>query len=178
MRSSLMRRDPLLLAARLVVSAGIALFSILLIFLLIGLVVVLTSDRDTVLAKLELASAGSSAYGLMLAAQVLLFALFSFCLMFARNLLRIVGSVEHGDPFTSANADRLSRMGWLNLAIQGLLFLLAAIGIGLGTMKGALLAEDAINLGCVAVVLKLVLFILARVFRRGTEMRDELEGTV
>ena len=58
--------------------------------------------------------------------------------------------------------------------------LLAIIGIALwfGGHREQLIAEDAANMLVSGLVLTLVLFILARVFRLGTAMRDDLEGTV
>ena len=40
------------------------------------------------------------------------------------------------------------------------------------------MAEDALNAAIGGFLLSLVLFILARVFRLGAEMRSDLEGTI
>ena len=94
---------------------------------------------------------------------------------FLRTLRRIVVSVGDGDPFTTANADRLRAMTWIALAIQ-------AISIGailLSVYFGGRKSEIDASMGAVTgTLMALILFILARVFRVGTEMRSELEGTV
>ena len=87
----------------------------------------------------------------------------------------ILATVSTGDPFIMANADRLTRIGWgllgvqiINLAVGGFVRWLAIYGIDTATWTpqfggwlGVLLA-----------------FVLARVFRRGAEMRDDLAMTV
>jgi Protein of unknown function (DUF2975) len=101
-------------------------------------------------------------------------------------LRRIVLSVGEGDPFIPENAERLSRMGWLVLAGQ-----IAAIPVGALVLWIASLVEDTpaesriradlhsdFGFSFSSLLLMLVLFILARVFRRGASMREELEGTV
>jgi hypothetical protein len=93
-------------------------------------------------------------------------------------MLAIVRSVGEGDPFIPANADRLTAMGWIMLAIN-----IAAIPLAiLGTYIASIAGEDAISVDAGVdfggIVLVLTLFILARVFRHGTAMRADLEGTV
>ena len=98
---------------------------------------------------------------------------------FFRHLRRIVDSVSEGDPFVPINADRLRAMAWISLAIQAAL--LATVPLiywfdALPHKPNVHHNSDGISFG--SLILALLLFILARVFRRGTEMRDELEGTV
>ncbi len=110
--------------------------------------------------------------GLLLVAGIL-----AMCFLFLRHMKRIVDSVGEGDPFIPENADRLTAMAWLMLAIQ-------VVGIVLGPV--AEYVVNAFGEGHTAseydfgggLVLILTLFILARVFRKGTEMREDLEGTV
>ena len=97
---------------------------------------------------------------------------------FFRAMQAIVRSVGYGDPFVHDNADRLTQMAWLFLAITVL-----SVPLGwLGAYIAQNLGEEAIHAGfsfdLSSLLLILVLFILARVFRRGAEMRDDLEGTV
>ena len=90
-------------------------------------------------------------------------------------LLAILATVRAGDPFVVANAYRLQRIGWALFAIQ--LFDLA--------LGGIVLALDRIGVdhatwvpgftGWIGVVM---LFVLARVFRVGAGMRDDLAMTV
>ena len=95
---------------------------------------------------------------------------------FLRHLLDMVLSVEQGDPFIAENADRLTRMAWLTLAMQAL-----AIAGRVGYSWMVTLSDKAplvYDLSLSGILLALLLFILARVFREGALMRRELEGTI
>lgn len=98
---------------------------------------------------------------------------------FIRHLRRIVDSVAVGDPFAPANADRLSAMAWLTLAYQGVQILLAPLLIwwDAAPMR-ANVHHGGDGLSLATIVLAMILFILARVFRHGAAMREDLEGTV
>jgi len=94
---------------------------------------------------------------------------------------QIVGSATGGDPFVIENADRLSRIGWLLVGIYGAQF---AMGIAMGMMVPPQLKDhlkfdgfgfDFSPLGVLAILL---VFVLAQIFRHGSQMRAELEGTV
>ncbi|KQM63270.1 hypothetical protein ASE75_12390 [Sphingomonas sp. Leaf17] len=92
-----------------------------------------------------------------------------------RNLQTIVATLVEGDPFVAQNARRLQAIGWALLALQ----LLDLVFGGL-TWLFVSLRVDVIDwmpsfTGWLAV---LIAFVLARVFARGTAMRDELEATV
>jgi hypothetical protein len=97
---------------------------------------------------------------------------------FFRAMQGIVRSVGEGDPFVPVNADRLTQMAWMVLAMNIAAIPLAALGLHIarlvgesgGSMKGAF------DLG--GIILAITLFILARVFRQGAAMRNDLEGTV
>lgn len=97
---------------------------------------------------------------------------------FFRHLRRIVDSVSEGDPFVPINADRLRAMAWISLAIQAMLI----PGMGLVVWFDALPQKANVhysdNNSFGGLILALLLFVLARVFRVGSEMREELEGTV
>jgi hypothetical protein len=100
-------------------------------------------------------------------------------LRFTLELRGIVRSVEHGDPFEPANADRLSRMGWLTVAAFALGIVIGSIVAWIKSVaEGAGDIDVDFGLGGGGIMLILVLFILARVFRQGAAMREELEGTV
>ena len=95
---------------------------------------------------------------------------------FLRELRRIVDTVAEGDPFIPDNAVRLQRMGWLAVIIQ-------LIAIPAGALAGwasylAHVHYVEISFSFSGALLALILFVLARVFRTGAQMRDELEGTV
>jgi hypothetical protein len=92
------------------------------------------------------------------------------------SLLRMVRTVEEGDPFVAANARRLHAIGWALLALQ-----LADIAFGLLAQWVGRLGADFTSGGGVAItgwVAVLLVFVLARIFAHGTAMRDELAMTV
>jgi hypothetical protein len=98
---------------------------------------------------------------------------------FLRHLRRIVDSVSAGDPFVPINAERLRHMAWLAVAVQAVLLVVTPLAMWFDALphrQNVHYNSDGISFG--ALVLALLLFVLARVFRRGAEMRDELEGTV
>lgn len=100
------------------------------------------------------------------------------------RLKKIVGSVSDGDPFTQMNGVRLRGMGVAILIIQILTIALGAVfGLVfslLGEMKDG--KEDTMHMdfsiSLSGILLVLLLILLARVFDRGAEMREELDGTV
>ena len=95
---------------------------------------------------------------------------------FFRELLAIIDTVGQGDPFVPDNADRLERMGWISLILVAIGLVMTALAV---TLKGmAPEVEVSVEISPGILVLTLVLFVLARVFRHGTEMRRDLEGTV
>jgi hypothetical protein len=98
---------------------------------------------------------------------------------FFRLLRRIVDSVGDGDPFVPINADRLQSMGWLSLGLQALVMMATPLMIwfdALPEKPNVHHGDSGFSIG--ALVTALLLFVLARVFRVGAEMREELEGTV
>jgi hypothetical protein len=97
---------------------------------------------------------------------------------FVLLLGRIVASVGKGDPFSRTNAHRLQSMAWLALAFQGVSLIMFWQGMDVGRISpiGALISGHSLSFN--ALFLALVLFILARVFLKGAEMRDDLDGTV
>lgn len=93
-----------------------------------------------------------------------------------RKLLAIVGSVATGDPFVLVNAARLKAVGWLMVAVQ-----LVGIPLSFAAREVADLFGDNnvdFDLSLNGILAILLVFILAGVFERGAQMREELEGTV
>jgi hypothetical protein len=93
-----------------------------------------------------------------------------------------------GDPFVVSNAARLNQIGWLLLAIEvvdvtfGMVMQLAFpnlphLGNGHPNI-GDIDVDFGPHLSFVGLLAVLLIFVLAQVFRRGSEMRDELEATV
>ncbi len=98
---------------------------------------------------------------------------------FLRHLRRIVDSVSDGDPFVPINANRLRHMGWLAVAMQVVLIAITPTILWFDALPHKQnVHHNSDGLSFAALVLALLLFILARVFRVGTAMREELEGTV
>jgi hypothetical protein len=133
--------------------------------------------RDTVVAKLV--GHGAPAETIWAIAALLLMSAVMAVLgfYFARHLYRIVGSVGEGEAFAPANAVRLRSMGWIAVAVHivGIPMSILAKWVESATKGGAHLEVD---LPLAGLFLAMVLFILARVFREGTRMREDLEGTV
>ena len=102
--------------------------------------------------------------------------------MFFGKLRAIIATVGEGDPFAPANAQRLSRMAWLMLGVQVLTWPAALFAAELADWASQYedftldLSGDGFDL--TGILLVIILFILARVFRHGAAMREDLEGTV
>ena len=138
-------------------------------------------NQDTVAAELAKDGKDINVDGLIAGLAVMLpliAVLLAGAFWFVHLLGRIVDTVGEGDPFIPTNADRLRTMGWLALAIQ-----LLTLPIGVTVVRIAKAVEDSpgdtsFDLDFTGLVLVLILFILARIFRKGAAMREELEGTV
>lgn len=124
-------------------------------------------------------TAGIFALILMMGIVILLLTLFAI-----NRLRRLVDSVGDGSPFTRINGTRLRGIGLAAFAIQIVTFFGSLLGEGLLTMLGETkpgqdfdISIDA-SISLSGILLVLLLIILARVFDRGAEMREELEGTI
>lgn len=95
---------------------------------------------------------------------------------FVLQWVRLVGSVGTGDPFTDENAGRLHSMGWIGVVLHGVGILIAGIADWAASMIPDM--KHDIDADMSSIILILMLFILARVFRIGAQMRRDLEGTV
>ena len=92
-----------------------------------------------------------------------------------RKLVAIVDTVAHGAPFSAVNADRLRAIAWALLAIQLLDIAYGVSAINVSEATGEYFGWNPTIGGWLAVLL---LFVLARVFRQGADMQDELAATV
>lgn len=175
---SIRPRDPLLRAARILTNILLGLLAIITLAMPVGTAAVwLNAGR----LAAELGPRAGDIGPVSWAITMLLTGFFLFALMglqFLRQLRRIIGTVGEGEPFTEANADRLTQMGWIIAAVQ----LVALLLSGLADYVSAQFPEKDlvldVNLSLEGVLMALVLFILARIFRLGTAMREDLEGTV
>ncbi|MEM7308754.1 MAG: DUF2975 domain-containing protein [Planctomycetota bacterium] len=172
--------DPLLTAANvlLVVFEVILIFSMVMVA--IGLGAVLTVQRGEIVAEIAAEGRAAWTYWGVVAGIAATIGVLYLSLRFTRELKKIVASVKSGDPFIEDNAARLARMGWLALAIQGITLLIgfAAAGMGALTEGFSVDGDGDVSISGEGIVLVLTLFILARIFRMGTTMREELQGTV
>ena len=107
--------------------------------------------------------------------------------VFFGKLRRIIGTVGEGDPFQPENAKRLSLMAWLMLGTQLVMIPASAIAFQLARYADEIEkagVEDVSfsfasgGFDMTAWLLVIILVILARVFRHGAAMREDLEGTV
>ena len=98
--------------------------------------------------------------------------------LFLNKMRLIVDSVADGDPFIPANSRRLTAMAWLMLAIQLFALPVAAFGLYFANSLGEKAGTVDATFDLSGIILVITLFILARVFRHGTAMREDLEGTV
>lgn len=97
---------------------------------------------------------------------------------FFMHLTRIIGTVSLATPFVPENADRLMRMGWLTLWAQLLTLPLGLVSHLIGPAFAHPAFEGLRSFSLGGLILSLTLFVLARVFRMGTQLSDEIEGTV
>lgn len=94
----------------------------------------------------------------------------------ATQLLAMIGAVEQGDAFSATNVKRLEGIAWSVIELQVLGFIAGMVGTRVG---GSLSGTDVgLELSPGGVAFALLLFILARIFRTGAQMREDLEGTV
>jgi hypothetical protein len=100
----------------------------------------------------------------------------------------IVKSAMNGDPFVEANAARLSRIGWFLAVLIAVQFVtkLAVDGMASRLADAHHIALDKLNVhfdggsdfSPVGILAVLLIFVLAQIFRHGSALRAELEGTV
>jgi hypothetical protein len=172
-------KDPLLTVAKIVIVILQALIAFGVFCLLGGIVAIAV---DAVAVRQELIDEGVPAhlFWLVYAGFLLIAGLLALWFRFLQLMRQIIASVGAGDPFAPENAGRLSRMGWLVVATYVISIPLAGVATWVARNiepdePGMVIGFDA---GGGGLVLVLTLFILARVFRHGTAMRADLEGTV
>jgi len=101
-----------------------------------------------------------------------------------RAAAQIVQTAIRSDPFVADNARRLMRIGWLLVALEGVgIFapvLLRRLVIHLVPehLRGQVHFNFGFDMWPIGVIAILMIFVLAQIFRRGSEMRAELEATV
>jgi hypothetical protein len=177
--------DLLLKSARLLVILGQIVIMIASIGIAIGIGALLTVGRGEVYERIAQVGAPDVAYPLSILAFALIIVMLQIGYRFLKNLGGIIATVGEGDPFALQNAERLSRMGWLTVAGHVLAIILGSMAawfmpylVKLDGAKSHHTYDFGFEVGLGGILLTLILFILARVFRQGAKMREELEGTV
>jgi hypothetical protein len=103
-------------------------------------------------------------------------AVFPLYYLVLKKLLAIVETVRSGNPFVATNAQRLRAIAWALLTLQVLSIVIGAIGKSISTPEHPVHLDAGFSISAWLVVL--LTFLLARVFAEGTNMREDLEGTV
>lgn len=176
------RTDPLLLAGKVIARILQVLCAVAggVFLLLVPLVVLLgqgmlpgfdAADRLPDVARHPLLS---TAICLVIAAN------FAAMFLFFGKMRALIESASKGDPFIPANARRLNAMAWLLLGSQVLTVTAGELRVFAMSLVDPQ-SENTFDIrpaDLTGILIVLVLFILARVFRHGAAMRDDLEGTV
>ena len=179
---SIRPKDPLLLAGQTLALVMQAAMAIAVTAIAIGIPALLLY-RDEAQAEFARESGSTAALPLpeIIGVMLLVAVVVSLMFVFFGRLRRIIGTVGEGDPFQPENANRLSQMGWLMIAVQLLLIPAAALGYRILKAVASVAEANAEFDGSFdfgGILLVIILFILARVFRHGAAMREDLEGTV
>lgn len=171
-------RDPLLAAARFFVFGGKALALLVAGATLVAAPAMLLARRQVLASLVDEMNqpVPPQTLGAIVAILLLVAGMAACAFLFLRHLGRIIDSVGEGDPFAPVNAARLASMGWLTLEIEALSIPVGGLGQWLAQTIRDATSDFGPSLS--GVLLALILFILARVFREGARMRDDLEGTV
>jgi uncharacterized membrane protein len=172
---TLWNRDPLLAGARLALVAAMGISA----FFAVGCITAIPAMlimNESLMAGLASAGGPPETIWAVIAVTVLAGVVAAMSFVFFREFYRIVATVESGNPFVAINAKRLQTMGWISVAVH-------VLGIPL-SMTSKWLDQilhnqhQGFEFSYFGLLLALVLFVLARVFREGTRLSEEVEGTV
>lgn len=175
------KRDALLITAKAGTILARALLVLGMVAVAIGIVAMTLAGMgylpEAVRVEFDPAPDGRTAW-LLVGTMIGALAALALSYDFTARLARIIDTVGEGDPFIMDNAVRLNRMAWLALAVQIVSIPAALLGGWAEMNLEAGTFEFDSDISLTGLALALLLFILARVFREGARMRDELEGTV
>ena len=173
------------------VTRGILIFSKWIMVLAIGVLAIIipalpfTPDKILVeMGRPFVNPPGADALWMLAAILTVVIVILLIALFAINRLRKIVDSVGEGNPFTRINGVRLRGIGIAAFLIQLCGLIVGMLGTGLVAILGATKPGETVDMGFEAnislsgILLVLLLIILARVFDRGAEMQEELEGTI
>jgi hypothetical protein len=151
---------------------GLNIFFIAALLIAIGAMLAVPNQLDLPAELATLAHVGTlvlTVSGVLVCAVLALFVL--------RTIAAIIESAISGDPFVGENAARLVRIGWLLLAINvvEILTKLMVYEVVPQTVRANM---DPVDISPISLLAVLLVFVLAQIFRHGSKMRADLEGTV
>nr|WP_298925107.1 DUF2975 domain-containing protein [uncultured Erythrobacter sp.] len=173
-------KDPLLIAARALIYIILAALGIGAAGIVAAMAVAIFNPSAIISELVEKVpiEPGSAEVWMMVGVLILAGIIVGIIILFFVNMLRIVKSVGETDPFVPVNATRLTSMAWLMLVAQILSLPTAGLAVALTNRLGEDPGTVDASLDFGGIMLILTLFILARVFKHGAAMREDLEGTV
>ena len=171
--------DPLLAAGKVITVVLMAIIAIATV-VLVGLVPALLLNQAEFAAEISMTSSSNltTITGITIALLLIIASVTAISFHFFQLLDRIIDTVGAGDPLTLENAARLNRMGWIALIFQAATLPISALAAYLRDLLPTDELSVDFQFSLTGVLLALVLFILARVFKHGAQMREDLEGTV
>ena len=95
-----------------------------------------------------------------------------------RALRRVVASASVGDPFIEANAAELVRVAWLLLGVEVIDALIKPTVYLFAPDAVREKIHNTVPISLTGLFAVLLIFVLAQIFRRGSDMRAELAGTI
>ncbi|MGB3753169.1 MAG: DUF2975 domain-containing protein [Parerythrobacter sp.] len=173
-------KDPLLQIANAILLFGMGLMALAAAACTIAIPVMIFNRDKVLLGLAEEAPTVPTMEAVWLVIGIIAFIIAMMVAMFAflQRLRWIVKSVGASDPFVPENAAHLTTAAWLMLGIQILSIPAGLLALRLKPMISEDTSVSMAGGDTNGLLLVLTLFILARVFRTGTRMREELEGTV
>lgn len=172
--------DPFLRFGAVIVKTGQHLFALMAALVLLSAPLSVIFADNLLQAVHQHFAIADSHYpvGSVVALLLCVFAALALWWMFFRCLTHIVDTVVEGDPFIASNANRLQHMAFLLLAIQLVYIPTAAFGLIVETAFKGPASDVAVFWDFTGFLMVITLFIFARVFRHGTDMRSDLRGTI
>lgn len=93
-------------------------------------------------------------------------------------IIRLVRTVQHGDPFVEANITRLRTM-WIVLALTEVFRIIAHAAAGISVSSNTVSqAETGFDIQLSTIFLVVIIAALSEAFRLGVEMRRDAELTI